>query len=108
MIKCRKTRAKQSSLSWTKTEERKYIGFLRNNAQLFGLTAKERKDIKINVLISSAVRSRTAAQCHSHHQKMMLKHGSIQNIIDRLTDYILNKTRSEAHIGKEEKLENME
>jgi hypothetical protein len=31
--------------------------------------------------MSNAIRSRTAAQCHSHHQKMMIKFGSVDNII---------------------------
>lgn len=50
--------------------------------KLFDLSPKERKDIKINVLISRTVKTRMPSQCHSHHQKMMIKHSSIKNIID--------------------------
>lgn len=37
--------------------------------------------MKINVIMSSAIPTRTAAQCHCHHQKMMLKHGTIEGVI---------------------------
>ena len=34
-------------------------------------------------MMSYAIKTRTSAQCHSHHQKMILKYNNIQNIIER-------------------------
>ena len=33
-------------------------------------------------MMSKFIESRNSVQCHSHHQKMVKKYGSIQNIID--------------------------
>lgn len=46
------------------------------------LPVEDRKKIRINVIMSHFIQSKNPEQCRSHHQKMVLKHGSIQNIID--------------------------
>jgi hypothetical protein len=71
-----------SSFSWSRTEERKYINFIKVNERLFSLSPKERKEIKINVMMSYAIKTRTSAQCHSHHQKMLIKYETIKNVIE--------------------------
>jgi hypothetical protein len=45
------------------------------------MTKIERRDSKINVLMSKAIHTRSADQCRSHHQKMIKYHGDIPNII---------------------------
>lgn len=71
--------------AWSKTEKRRYVGFLKKNTILFAMSVQERKFLKINVLMSEAVRSRSPAKCHSFHQKMMVRFGSIKDIIHHHT-----------------------
>jgi len=42
--------------------------------------------MKINVLMSQEVKTRSPDQCRSHHQKMMHYHHSIPNIIKHIDD----------------------
>jgi hypothetical protein len=63
---------------WKAAENERYLEFVRENIQWFRLTYKERVHVKINVLMSQAVGTRTAHQCHSHHQKMLRKVGSLE------------------------------
>jgi len=44
---------------------------------------QEKKVLKINVMMSASIKSRTAAQCHRDNQKMMIKHKSIDAIIEK-------------------------
>jgi hypothetical protein len=46
--------------------------------------------MKINVLMSAAVKTRSADQCRSHHQKMIKYHRDIPNIITHIQS-LLNK-----------------
>jgi hypothetical protein len=41
--------------------------------------------VKINVKMSQKIRTRKPAQCRSHNQKMLIKYGSIENIINGIT-----------------------
>jgi hypothetical protein len=52
---------------------------------LFEMGKKERKEIKINVLMSKLIVTRNPDQCRSHHQKMMKYHNSIPEIISHIT-----------------------
>jgi hypothetical protein len=36
-------------------------------------------------MMSKKVKTRNAQQCHSHHQKMMKKYGSLDGIIENMT-----------------------
>ena len=42
-------------------------------------------------MMGNAVGTRTAAQCHSHHQKMMIKHGSMEEIIQKETALLASR-----------------
>lgn len=75
---------KVKSLVWSLEENIRYKTFLRNNQNLFELTLKKRKEIKINIKMSRFVKTRTSSQCRSHHQKMLIYHGSNQAIIDHI------------------------
>jgi phosphatidylserine/phosphatidylglycerophosphate/cardiolipin synthase-like enzyme len=55
--------------------------FLLSNRDLFQCNRSERRVIKINVLMSQAVGTRSPDQCRSHHQKMMQYHKDITNIV---------------------------
>lgn len=41
----------------------------------------DRRILKINLMMSQTVKSRSAHQCGSHHQKMMKHHHDIPSII---------------------------
>lgn len=60
------------------------MNFLRANEALFTASKIERKHKKINILMSEHVKSRSPAQCRSHHQKMSKHHGSTESIIDHI------------------------
>lgn len=45
------------------------------------LSIAERKKLKINVLMSNYIKTRNPEQCRSHHQKMMIKYGTLENIL---------------------------
>lgn len=68
--------------NWTEAEHQRYIKFLMKKKHLFALSPQERKNLKINVLISKAVHTRNSTQCHTHHQKMMVKYTTIESIIE--------------------------
>lgn len=53
---------------------------------LFEMGRAQRKQIKINVLMSKLITSRNPDQCRSHHQKMMKYHHSIPEIIAHITE----------------------
>ena len=72
---------RKASYNWNISENRYYVMFLILNRHLFDLTNQEKKKIKLNVMFSNCVLTRTSTQCHTHHQKMVKKYGSIDNII---------------------------
>lgn len=74
-------RQRFNSSLWTLAENEAYMNFLSLNTELFTLSKLGRRDAKINVLMSKAIKSRSADQCRSHHQKMMKYHEDIPNII---------------------------
>jgi hypothetical protein len=55
--------------------------FLEDNHMLFNGSNNERRMIKINVLMSKCVKTRSPDQCRSHHQKMIKYHQDIPTII---------------------------
>ena len=69
--------------SWTTDETRLYMNFLDHYHKKFGCEEKRRKCTIFNRL-SKAINTRTPDQCRSHHQKMQLKYGSIDNIVESL------------------------
>ena len=69
--------------SWTHDETRLYMNFLDHYRKKFGCEEKRRKCTIFNRL-SEAINTRTPDQCRSHHQKMQLKYGSLESIVDSL------------------------
>jgi hypothetical protein len=69
---------------WKLEENVAYMAFLNKNSHLFESNWHQRKSLKINVLMSKIIKTRSPAQCRSHHQKMMKYHQSIPNIIDHI------------------------
>lgn len=55
-----------------------------SSSHLFNLPLEEKKKIKVNVLLSKRIPSRTSTQCRSHHQKMVQKYSSIEKVIEEL------------------------
>lgn len=66
---------------WRLEENVAYMDFLKTNEALFTASKIERKNKKINILMSEYIKSRSPAQCRSHHQKMGKHHGDIGGII---------------------------
>lgn len=69
---------------WNLEENSIYRIFLIQKGHLFDSNRIERKLIKINVQMSEAIKTRSADQCRSHHQKMMKHHENIPNIIEHI------------------------
>jgi hypothetical protein len=78
-------RVESSNYYWSDRENRSYLKFLREKGALLCQSAVERKRQKTNLKLSKYVKTRTPTQCHTHHQKMMVKHGSIENIVAEMT-----------------------
>ena len=70
---------------WSIKQSLKYLLFLRKNQTLFELPLKYRKTQGIMVQISRYLKSKTSDQCRSHHQKMMVRYGSLDNLIRKGT-----------------------
>lgn len=74
---------------WTKNEQKAYIEFLIDNKEEMS-SKLARKSQKVFLKMSLLVKTRTADQCRSHHQKILKYQGSIDEIIkqhqeDKLT-----------------------
>ena len=78
---------KGCGFGWTPLENKRYSEFLSQNQSLFCLSLEERKKVAIHSQMSQAIKSRTSLQCRSHHQKMLKKYGSIENIVTLLLTY---------------------
>lgn len=95
-------RGKAVKNAWNKAEKRRYVGFLKKNKRLFALAPEKRKELKINVLMSQAVRTRSPAKCHSFHQKMIIKYSSVDLILANFAQQLGKKTFAETCIEDEE------
>jgi hypothetical protein len=59
------------------------------------MSLKERKSKKIHIKMSKLVKTRNPIQCRSHHQKMLAKFGSLENIIEEFRELISDKNTKE-------------
>lgn len=98
----RTERGKAVKNAWNKAEKRRYVGFLKKNKRLFALAPEQRKELKINVLMSRAVRTRSPAKCHSFHQKMIIKYSSVDLILANFAQQLTKRTPVDACIETEE------
>lgn len=58
------------------------MDFLISNYSLFTQSQTDRRLMKINVLMSHAIKTRSPDQCRSHHQKMIKHHRDIPSIVE--------------------------
>lgn len=79
--KIKRKRQKVNIGNWSLEENLKYKTFLENNLALFQTGASVRRLVKVNVMISQEVGTRSSDQCRSHHQKMIKYHTSIEGVI---------------------------
>jgi transketolase len=86
-----KAKAKESRSHWRESEQRKYVNYLVENRKHFQLSVREKKARGVHTKMSQLLKSRTASQCRSHHQKMLHKFGSIENVIEGLRDLVARK-----------------
>lgn len=70
----------QGKGKWTREEQRAYIQFIRENMAEME-TKLMRKSRKVFLNMSKLVRTRTADQCRSHHQKILLYHKGLEEIV---------------------------
>lgn len=87
---------------WNHKENMVYLHFLREFGNLFESDWHRRKSLKINVLMSEHVKTRSPLQCRSHHQKMMKFHKDIPHIIEHLSKLEDGRKYEEEGKGKEE------
>jgi len=73
-----------SKMYWTKNEDLLYIDFFERFPH-FAESFAQRKANKIFIQMSKFIRSRTPNQIKSHHQKLLLKHGSLNNALAYLS-----------------------
>jgi len=62
------------------------------------LPLKQKKKMRINVTMSKKIKTRSPEQCHSHHQKMMKKFGSIKDIINAMGDSSINLNKPKSMV----------
>ena len=56
-------------------------------------SVEQKKKFRVNVLMSKMVKSRTSTQCHTHHQKMIKKYATVENIIEEYSFLLKNQKR---------------
>jgi hypothetical protein len=67
------------------------VGFLVKKRSLFDLSVEERKRTGIHTKMSKIIKARNPSQCRSHHQKMLVRFGSVDAIIDHFKDLLVKK-----------------
>lgn len=70
---------------WTLVESEKYKNFLKRYRTIF-LEHRLRRCNQIFVKMSEKLKSREPLQCRSHHQKMLKKHRTIDQIISHFEE----------------------
>jgi hypothetical protein len=80
----KKHRKNNACYYWSIDENKRYSDFLSFNGHMFSMSLSQKKNLRVNVQMSKKVKTRTPQQCHSHHQKMMKKYGSIPSIVDAM------------------------
>lgn len=73
---------------WKSAENMRYVEFLRTNEELFTLGREDKRLMRINILMSKFVRTKTSTQCRSHHQKMVKHYGTIAETVAALTNLL--------------------
>jgi hypothetical protein len=77
-----KSDKRQHRSHWKESEQRKYVNYLIDNRRYFELSIREKKARGIHSRLSRIIKTRSANQCRSHHQKMANKFGSFTGIIE--------------------------
>ena len=91
----------QAHYYWSIDENRRYCEFLMRFPEIYNLPTNEKKNMKVNVLMSKRIKTRNPQQCHTHHQKMVKKYGSIANIITTMTEELEMSAKIMAKIEEE-------
>ena len=66
---------------WTSVQQKAYINFLRERKQEMDVSTLRRSQ-KIFILMSKEVKTRSADQCRSHHQKIIKYHHTVEEAIE--------------------------
>jgi hypothetical protein len=75
---------------WDFAENYTYITYLSNFRSIFN-SHEQRKRVKVFRHLAKLIKTRNPHQIKSHHQKMMLRHQSVDNIISFLKAKISNE-----------------
>ena len=70
---------------WTPVEQVTYINFLKERKEEMDISALRRSQ-KIFIMMSKVVKTRSADQCRSHHQKIIKYHNTIEEAIEFFSD----------------------
>jgi hypothetical protein len=57
---------------------------MRENEGLFGGTREDRMRMRVHMMMSRQVETRTHQQCRSHHQKMIKRFGTLERMFECL------------------------
>ena len=87
---------------WTLLESEKYKNFLKRYRTIF-LDHRLRRCNQIFVKMAKRMKSRGPLQCRSHHQKMLKKHHTIDQIISHFQDKLENIKNEHAY-GRSQQL----
>jgi hypothetical protein len=71
------------------------VNFLATRRALFDMSVNERKCRGVHTKMSKVIKSRTSCQCRSHHQKMLVKYGTIDNVLREMKHMLTGKTLKE-------------
>lgn len=71
---------------WDVVEQSRYLTFLKQRKEVFHGSFKEKKGRKIFHRLSAFIKTRTSVQCKSHHQKMIKRYETVENIISALME----------------------
>ena len=77
---------RKRTVHWTQHEHHMYINFLTKKSHLLSLSLNDKKKAQPLRKMAEFIGSKDARQCRSHHQKMMKRHKSIDNIVKFSTE----------------------
>ena len=80
--------------SWSKVEHLQYLTFFDENMESLRENCSN-KAKKMFIRMAQYIPTRTASQIKSHHQKLLLKFGSVETILNKLTESLKRSTDRE-------------
>ena len=89
-VESKKSSRKERKNCWTWKENLQYIRFFEENPEFIN-SPEKRKECKIFNQMGKRITTRLPVQIKSHHQKLLIKFRSIENIISELRNTLPEK-----------------